>query len=177
MLWDVAPQIPALMPPPHLCPPTRYEKIIGGKYMGEIVRLVLLKLVDENLLFNGEASEKLKTRGAFETRFMSQIERYEAGGWHPQTSLPGCMALGGLLSLRTGPGMLRSLCSCFALGCPTWESSYSIIPYESTLTTSFQGSLSCYPTPAYFDCPSWSPCILPPKPQCPMSQAHHDETS
>ncbi|NXA43927.1 HXK4 Glucokinase, partial [Eudromia elegans] len=51
-----------------------YEKIIGGKYMGEIVRLVLLKLVDENLLFNGEASEKLKTRGTFETRFVSQIE-------------------------------------------------------------------------------------------------------
>ncbi|XP_068518397.1 hexokinase-4 isoform X2 [Anas acuta] len=42
--------------------------------MGEIVRLVLLKLVDENLLFNGEASEKLKTRGTFETRFVSQIE-------------------------------------------------------------------------------------------------------
>ncbi|NWR56729.1 HXK4 Glucokinase, partial [Bucorvus abyssinicus] len=55
-------------------PPPSYEKIIGGKYMGEIVRLVLLKLVDENLLFNGEASEKLKTRGAFETRFVSQIE-------------------------------------------------------------------------------------------------------
>nr|XP_056715940.1 hexokinase-4 isoform X4 [Euleptes europaea] len=51
-----------------------YEKIIGGKYMGEIVRLVLLKLVNENLLFNGEASEKLKTRGSFETRFISQIE-------------------------------------------------------------------------------------------------------
>lgn len=56
--------------------------------MGEIVRLVLLKLVDENLLFNGEASEKLKTRGTFETRFMSQIERYAAGGGHPQTGLP-----------------------------------------------------------------------------------------
>uniref|UniRef100_A0A6I8NLH8 Phosphotransferase n=1 Tax=Ornithorhynchus anatinus TaxID=9258 RepID=A0A6I8NLH8_ORNAN len=40
-----------------------YEKIIGGKYMGEIVRLVLLKL-------------KLRTRGAFETRFVSQVERY-----------------------------------------------------------------------------------------------------
>ncbi|KAJ6658668.1 hypothetical protein lerEdw1_019828 [Lerista edwardsae] len=51
-----------------------YEKIIGGKYMGEIARLVLLKLVNENLLFNGEASEKLKTRGSFETRFISQIE-------------------------------------------------------------------------------------------------------
>lgn len=53
--------------------------------MGEIVRLVLLKLVDENLLFNGEASEKLKTRGTFETRFMSQIERY-GKGQHPKTS-------------------------------------------------------------------------------------------
>ncbi|XP_029089039.1 glucokinase isoform X1 [Monodon monoceros] len=51
-----------------------YEKLIGGKYMGELVRLVLLKLVDENLLFHGEASEKLRTRGAFETRFVSQVE-------------------------------------------------------------------------------------------------------
>ncbi|TRY92847.1 hypothetical protein DNTS_015602 [Danionella cerebrum] len=52
-----------------------YEKLIGGKYMGELVRLVVLKLVNENLLFNGEASDQLKTRGAFETRFVSQIER------------------------------------------------------------------------------------------------------
>ncbi|XP_077080097.1 hexokinase-4 [Siphateles boraxobius] len=51
-----------------------YEKLIGGKYMGELVRLVLLKLVNEDLLFNGEASDLLKTRGAFETRFVSQIE-------------------------------------------------------------------------------------------------------
>lgn len=43
--------------------------------MGELVRLVLLKLVDENLLFHGEASEKLRTRSAFETRFVSQVER------------------------------------------------------------------------------------------------------
>ncbi|XP_008055432.1 glucokinase isoform X1 [Carlito syrichta] len=51
-----------------------YEKLIGGKYMGELVRLVLLRLVDENLLFHGEASEQLRTRGAFETRFVSQVE-------------------------------------------------------------------------------------------------------
>ncbi|KAG8510588.1 Glucokinase [Galemys pyrenaicus] len=51
-----------------------FEKLIGGKYMGELVRLVLLKLVDENLLFRGEASEQLRTRGAFETRFVSQVE-------------------------------------------------------------------------------------------------------
>lgn len=43
--------------------------------MGELVRLVLMKLVNENLLFNGEASDLLKTWGSFETRFVSQIER------------------------------------------------------------------------------------------------------
>ncbi|XP_032869919.1 hexokinase-4 [Amblyraja radiata] len=51
-----------------------FEKIVGGKYMGELTRLVLLKLVNQNLLFNGEASEQLKTRGSFETRLLSQIE-------------------------------------------------------------------------------------------------------
>jgi hypothetical protein len=47
--------------------------------MGELVRLVLLKLVEENLLFHGEASEQLRTRGAFETRFVSQVERCRKG--------------------------------------------------------------------------------------------------
>lgn len=55
--------------------PCRYEKLISGKYMGELVRLVLMKLVNEDLLFNGEASEMLKTRGSFETRYVSQVER------------------------------------------------------------------------------------------------------
>lgn len=44
--------------------------------MGELVRLVLMKLVNENLLFNGEATELLKTRGSFDTRFVSQVERW-----------------------------------------------------------------------------------------------------
>lgn len=52
-----------------------YEKLISGKYMGELVRLVLMKLVNEELLFNGEASELLRTRGSFETRYVSQVER------------------------------------------------------------------------------------------------------
>lgn len=51
-----------------------YEKLISGKYMGELVRLVLMKLVNEDLLFNGEAPEQLKTRGSFETRYVSQVE-------------------------------------------------------------------------------------------------------
>ncbi|XP_008574089.1 PREDICTED: glucokinase [Galeopterus variegatus] len=63
-----------------------YEKLIGGKYMGELVRLVLLRLVDENLLFHGEASEQLRTRGAFETRFVSQVERCVGAGAGKQRS-------------------------------------------------------------------------------------------
>lgn len=55
--------------------PRSFEKIISGKYMGELVRLVLLKLVNEDLLFHGEASDQLRTKGSFETRFVSQIER------------------------------------------------------------------------------------------------------
>lgn len=43
--------------------------------MGELVRLVLMKLVNEELLFNGETSELLKTRFSFETRYVSQVER------------------------------------------------------------------------------------------------------
>lgn len=61
--------------------------------MGELVRLVLLKLVDENLLFHGEASEQLRTRGAFETRFVSQVERCagRGGEWagHWRRRAPG----------------------------------------------------------------------------------------
>ena len=58
-----------------LVPLGRYEKLISGKYMGELVRLVLIKLVNQDLLFNGDASDLLKTRGGFETRYVSQVER------------------------------------------------------------------------------------------------------
>ncbi|XP_047448038.1 hexokinase-2 isoform X2 [Mugil cephalus] len=53
----------------------RYEKMISGMYLGEIVRNVLLDFTDKGLLFRGQVSERLKTRGIFETKFLSQIER------------------------------------------------------------------------------------------------------
>ncbi|KAJ8415432.1 hypothetical protein AAFF_G00424120 [Aldrovandia affinis] len=52
----------------------RYEKMISGMYLGEIVRNVLLDFTAKGLLFRGRLSERLKTRGIFETRFLSQIE-------------------------------------------------------------------------------------------------------
>ncbi|KAJ8263452.1 hypothetical protein COCON_G00159090 [Conger conger] len=52
----------------------RYEKMISGMYLGEVVRNVLLDFTSKGLLFRGNLSERLKSRGIFETRFLSQIE-------------------------------------------------------------------------------------------------------
>lgn len=51
-----------------------FEKMISGMYLGEIVRLLLVKLTEDKLLFNGRASELLLTPGSFHTKFISEIE-------------------------------------------------------------------------------------------------------
>lgn len=48
----------------------------SGMYLGEIVRNILIDLTKRGFLFRGQISETLKTRGIFETKFLSQIERY-----------------------------------------------------------------------------------------------------
>ncbi|XP_055969486.1 hexokinase HKDC1 [Sorex fumeus] len=52
----------------------RYEKMTSGMYLGEIVRQILIDLTNQGLLFRGQISERLQTRGIFETKFLSQIE-------------------------------------------------------------------------------------------------------
>ncbi|KAL0964685.1 hypothetical protein UPYG_G00327550 [Umbra pygmaea] len=52
----------------------RYEKMCSGMYLGEIVRNILINLTKRGFLFRGQISEALKTRGIFETKFLSQIE-------------------------------------------------------------------------------------------------------
>ncbi|KAF3852756.1 hypothetical protein F7725_006111 [Dissostichus mawsoni] len=52
----------------------RFEKMCSGMYLGEIVRQILLDLTKRGFLFRGQISEALKTRGIFETKFLSQIE-------------------------------------------------------------------------------------------------------
>ncbi|NXG67352.1 HXK1 protein, partial [Hemiprocne comata] len=53
----------------------RYEKMISGMYLGEIVRNILIDFTKRGFLFRGQISETLKTRHIFETKFLSQIER------------------------------------------------------------------------------------------------------
>lgn len=52
----------------------RFEKMISGMYMGEIVRLVLCELCNKGALFGCKKSPALNTYGKFETSFVSQIE-------------------------------------------------------------------------------------------------------
>ncbi|KAJ8248262.1 hypothetical protein GJAV_G00240130 [Gymnothorax javanicus] len=56
-----------------------FEKMISGLYMGELVRIILLRMTKEGLLFEGRASEALRTKGKFQTRHVGLIEEYKTG--------------------------------------------------------------------------------------------------
>ncbi|NXC82048.1 HXK3 protein, partial [Cercotrichas coryphoeus] len=52
----------------------RFEKLISGMYLGEIVRQILMVMVEKQLLFKGRPCPKLQTRNIFPTKFLSTIE-------------------------------------------------------------------------------------------------------
>ncbi|XP_041078774.1 hexokinase-2-like [Polyodon spathula] len=52
-----------------------FEKMISGMYMGEIARLILVKLANEKLLFRGKTTPALLARGSFKTKHISEIEK------------------------------------------------------------------------------------------------------
>ncbi|XP_023791609.1 hexokinase-3 isoform X5 [Cyanistes caeruleus] len=54
----------------------RFEKLISGMYLGEIVRQILLVMTEKQLLFQGKPSPKLQTKDIFQTKFLSTIELY-----------------------------------------------------------------------------------------------------
>ncbi|WAR22328.1 HXK4-like protein [Mya arenaria] len=49
-----------------------YEKMISGEHLGELVRLVLAKLRDCDIMFQDHWSEELNTRGRFYTKYISE---------------------------------------------------------------------------------------------------------
>ncbi|KAF8527774.1 hexokinase [Gautieria morchelliformis] len=51
-----------------------FEKLIAGRYLGEILRLVLCELIDEGVLFLGQDTYKLEKPYAFDTAFLSLME-------------------------------------------------------------------------------------------------------
>lgn len=53
----------------------RFEKMASGMYMGELVRLILVKMAKEGLLFEGRITPELLTKGKIETKHVSAIEK------------------------------------------------------------------------------------------------------
>jgi len=52
-----------------------FEKMISGMYLGEIVRQVIVELIQRRILFGGVSSPEMETPYKFETAYMSRIER------------------------------------------------------------------------------------------------------
>ncbi|XP_015267990.1 PREDICTED: hexokinase-3 [Gekko japonicus] len=57
----------------------RYEKLISGMYLGEIVRHILLDLASRKILFLGQQLSVLKTKDLFPTRLLTIIENGSQG--------------------------------------------------------------------------------------------------
>jgi hexokinase len=54
----------------------RFEKLYAGHYLGELVRLVLVKLTSAGVLYGGKGSDSLMTRWNLTTSHVTAIERY-----------------------------------------------------------------------------------------------------
>ncbi|KAK2460019.1 hypothetical protein APHAL10511_007942 [Amanita phalloides] len=51
-----------------------FEKLIAGRYLGEILRLIICELIDEGVLFLGQNTYKLEVSYSFDTAFLSLME-------------------------------------------------------------------------------------------------------
>uniref|UniRef100_A0A8C6U2J4 hexokinase n=1 Tax=Neogobius melanostomus TaxID=47308 RepID=A0A8C6U2J4_9GOBI len=56
-----------------------FEKMASGMYIGELVRLILVKMAKEGLLFEGRITPELLTKGKIETKHVSAIEKSKEG--------------------------------------------------------------------------------------------------
>ena len=58
-----------------ICLICRYEKMISGKYLGEIVRRVLVSLAKDGLIFKDSSYKCLLEADKFKTKLISEIEK------------------------------------------------------------------------------------------------------
>ena len=55
---------------------TFLKKLISGRYLGEIMRLVICELIDEGVLFLGQNTYKLENQYVFDSAFLSLMEGF-----------------------------------------------------------------------------------------------------
>jgi hexokinase len=53
---------------------TQKKKLISGRYLGEILRLVICELIDEGVLFLGQNTYKIESPYVLDTAFLSLME-------------------------------------------------------------------------------------------------------
>jgi|SRR6266702_2259627 len=58
----------------HLLTAFTKKKLISGRYLGEILRLVICELIDEGVLFLGQNTYKIESPYVFDTAFLSLME-------------------------------------------------------------------------------------------------------
>lgn len=51
-----------------------FEKMISGKYLGEVLRLVICEMINEGTLFLGQTTDKIEKPYSFDTAFLSLME-------------------------------------------------------------------------------------------------------
>jgi hexokinase len=51
-----------------------FEKMISGRYLGEIFRLVIMELIDEGSMFLGQNTYKIEDPYSLDTAFLSLME-------------------------------------------------------------------------------------------------------
>ncbi|KAJ5173746.1 Hexokinase [Penicillium coprophilum] len=51
-----------------------YEKMVAGLYIGEMLRLVMLRMHEKGILFKGQDVSRLRTANSLETSFLSSVE-------------------------------------------------------------------------------------------------------
>ncbi|XP_066907522.1 hexokinase [Halyomorpha halys] len=51
-----------------------FEKLVGGEFFGKLVRVILMDLADQGLIFEGRVHQNLENNESFQSAYISQIE-------------------------------------------------------------------------------------------------------
>uniref|UniRef100_A0A915Q5Q3 Phosphotransferase n=1 Tax=Setaria digitata TaxID=48799 RepID=A0A915Q5Q3_9BILA len=70
-----------------------FDKLVGGKCMGEVVRVVLEKLTRAGVLFGGKGSDTLFKQDSFPTKYISEILSDESGSYVNMRDILGDMGI------------------------------------------------------------------------------------
>ena len=88
-----------------------YEKMICGRYLGELVRLVLCKFTSKGVLFSGQTPQGLFTEHSFLTSYVYQIESVEANhNFGPYLTIRNILSTFGVTADDTDCEMVRQIC-------------------------------------------------------------------